>query len=105
MTSMLKDSSITTHDHSLRMVELATKWLREYFSDGVARRPGDLEDNFTGQWSITLEFWCASPFYLALTLLVKAGEIVFETDDKGCVWYALPGHLPSSANVEGRCAD
>lgn len=96
----LKDGSTASHNHSPRMVELATKWLREYFSDGDARRPGDLEDDFTGQWSVFQGPWRNCPFYPALAILVDAGEIVFEKDDEDCVWYAIPGHLPSQANIK-----
>jgi hypothetical protein len=83
------------------MVSLATKWLREYFSDKQARRPGDLEDDFAGQWSFNQRAWRATPFYPALALLVDHGEVVFEVDSEGIVWYAMQGALPSAlANVE-----
>lgn len=99
-TIQLKDSHCVSHNHSERMVALATKWLREYFSDRMARRPGDLEDDLAGQWSLDLAPWRSTPFYPALAVLVDAGEIVFETDDTGDVWYAVPGSLPSQANTD-----
>jgi hypothetical protein len=85
------------------MVELATKWLYEYFSDGLPRKPGDLEDDFAGQWSIGLEAWHTTPFFPALANLVADGRIIYGRDDKsppdsleyGDVWYALPGKLPA----------
>lgn len=101
-TIQLKDGHCATHNHSDRMVALATKWLREYFSDSQARRPGDLEDDFAGQWSINQGPWRATPFYPALALLIDGGEIVFECDEEGTVWYAVPGALPSAlANSQG----
>lgn len=80
------------------MVALATNWLREYFSDKIARRPGDLEDDFAGKWSFDQGPWRNTPFYPALAVLVDAGEIVYEVADDGDVWYAVPGALPSQAN-------
>lgn len=77
-----------------RMQTLAEKWLEEYFSDGVARRPGDMEDDFTGQWSLALENWRTTPFFKALGTLVDEGKIHFGRDEKGVVWYATPGNLP-----------
>jgi hypothetical protein len=89
--------------HSERMVELAVKWLEEYFSDGVPRRPGDLEDDFCGQWSINLNPWMQTPFYPALAVLAHEGKIIYGLDDKsppeslqyGDFWYAIPGKLPA----------
>lgn len=83
-----------THGHSERMVKLATEWLYEYFSDGKARRPGDLEDDFTGEWSLWLGVWRKTPFYPALAVLVRDGRIVFGTAKNRDIWYALPGKLP-----------
>lgn len=77
-----------------RMQKLAEKWLEEYFSDGVARRPGDMEDDFTGQWSLTLENWRTTPFFKALGCLIDGGKIHFGRDENGVVWYATPGNLP-----------
>lgn len=76
------------------MVKLATKWLLEYFSDGIARRPGDLEDDFAGSWSLALGPWKSTPFFPALAQLVHDGKIVFGTDKTADVWYAIPGKLP-----------
>lgn len=94
----LKDGTCS-HNHSERMVALAKKWLLEYFSDGVARRPGEMEDDFAGQWSMTLGPWRHTPFFPALALLIDEGEMTFERDDAGYLWYAIPGHLPSLANA------
>jgi hypothetical protein len=77
-----------SHNHSDRMVRLARKWLLEYFSDGISRQPGDLEDDFAGQWSMSLQPWRHTPFFPALALLVDEGCIVFENKDDG-YWYSL----------------
>lgn len=97
----LKDGTCS-HNHSERMVNLAKKWLLEYFGDGIARRPGDMEDDFTGQWSMALGPWRHTPFFPALALLIDEGAMTFEQDDAGDFWYAIPGHLPSLANAEVR---
>lgn len=97
-TLTLKEGN-ATHNHSDRMVALATKWLAEYFADGVARRPGDLEDDFAGRWSVSLGPWTKTPFYPALALLVDRGEVVYERDKEQNVWYAIPGCLPSQKGV------
>jgi hypothetical protein len=83
----------TTH-HPAWLVKLATKWLGEYFDDGKPRRPGDLEDDFCGQWSIDLGPWRSTPFYPALANLVHQGRVVFGVDGEGTYWYAIPGKLP-----------
>lgn len=88
-----------THNYSDAMVALAMLELREYFADNKPRRPGDLEDDFTGQWSFSGEHWRDTPFFPALAVLVNAGEIVFETDNEGIVWYSTPGFLPSTKVV------
>lgn len=86
------------------MVELAKKWLLEYFADGSAKRPGDLEDDFCGEPGIGEMLvsmqgrWRESPFYPALGHLVNDGKIVFEVANDGDVFYALPGRLPSEVN-------
>ena len=83
-----------TTNHPEWLVALATKWLAEYFSDGKPRRPGDLEDDFTGRWSINQGPWRATPFYPALARLVHDGKVLFgQTPDDDC-WYAIPGKLP-----------
>lgn len=102
-TLHLKDGTCF-HNHSERMVNLAKKWLLEYFSDGVARRPGDMEDDLAGQCSLTLLPWRHTPFFPALALLIDEGAMTYERDDAGIVWYAIPGNLPSLA-LEARGFD
>ncbi len=99
-TEQLKDGAVT-YQQSERMVALAEKWLLEYFSDGVPRRPGELEDDFAGEPS-TLEMleqlqgrWRNTPFFPALARLVDKGSIAHEQAENGDVWYAIPGALPS----------
>ena len=99
MTIKLDNGEATT-SHSPRMVNLATKWLEEYFSDGKARTPGDLEDDFTGRWSLLQEPWRDTPFYPALAVLVKGGKVVYGTDADGSYWYAKKGHLPSEVTED-----
>lgn len=97
-TLQLKDGPCS-HNHSERMVSLAKKWLLEYFGDGVARKPGEIEDDLAGQWSLTLVPWRHTPFFPAMALLIDEGAMTYERDGDGAVWYALPGHLPSLANA------
>ena len=89
-----------THGHSERMVGLSTKWLEEYFSDGLARKPGDMEDDFVGMWSFGLEHWRCTPFFPALAVLVRDGKVVFGQDAEDNLWYAVPGKLPPGVEEE-----
>lgn len=90
-TIKLKDGEVCHHNHSDRMVQLSKKYLMEYFSDGDIKKPGNLEDDFTGQWSIQLTPWKLCPFYPALALLVDEGHIIWDRDETGDIRYALKG--------------
>lgn len=96
-TQQLKGGSVT-YQQSERMVSLAEKWLLEYFSDGVPRRPGDLEDDFAGEPSIAEMLtklqgrWRDTPFFPALGRLVSDKKVVYETDKDGVVWYKINPH-------------
>lgn len=104
-TEKFKDGAVT-YQQSERMVSLAEKWLFEYFEDGVSRRPGDLEDDFSGEPS-THEMlmklhgrWRDTPFFPALARLIDKGKIVWEQASDGIVWYAIPGALPSQRSTQ-----
>ncbi len=78
-----------SHLYSDEMVELAMKELLELFSDGISFNPGELEDLFTGKFSLDCEFWRSTPFYPALFRLIDDGKIECYKDDEEIVWYKL----------------
>lgn len=86
-----------THGYSKAVVATAKKEVMAFFRGGKVRKPGDLEDKFTGQWSLFLEYWRMTPHYPALGELVNEGKIVFGTMPDGDVVYAMPGKLPKGA--------
>ena len=98
-TLQFKDGTCS-HNHSERMVNLAKKWLLEYFGDGVARMPSEMEDDLAGQWSMNFVPWRNTPFFPALALLIDEGLMAYEKDDEDNFWYAIPGCLPSQTNVK-----
>lgn len=87
------------------MVNLAEKWLLEYFSDNIPRRSGELEDDFAGEPSLydqitsPLGRWFSTPFFPALARLVDKGLIVYKKDDNNHIWYASPGYLPKDLRL------
>lgn len=94
-TEYLKDGPVT-YSQSDAMVNLAEKWLLEYFTTFGDRRPGDLEDDFCGgRCTFVLALigqpsaWSNTPFFPALGRLVDKGFVRCYTAEDGDIFYSL----------------
>lgn len=77
-----------------RLVKPAKAFLKEYFSDGVERKPLDFCNEILGgvdggsQYSFPT--WNCTPFYDALGELIYDGTILFKISDSGEYIYWMP---------------
>jgi len=67
-----------------KCIALAKDFLREYFADGVARRPSEIEDDIVGS-----SRWNRTPFFLALSELIRSGEVKAWRDKDGWNYQAV----------------